>query len=135
MIQALFELRLKTVVTEGPCGAKSKSRFNSRTSAAPGNRGWSRGQAEANVNNHSQPTSSLFLPVAATLDNRPLHVDHSATTGERVGVALRKRVVGKRVANVQAPVAVDVSEPVRPIASASGIICIDMVPFHLGKRR
>jgi hypothetical protein len=51
---------------------------------------------KADDHNHGHPP--LFLLVAATLDDRALHVDHSATTSEFVGVALMKRIVGKHLA-------------------------------------
>ena len=44
-------------------------------------------------------------------------------------------VKAAHVTNVRASIALDASEPVWPIATADGIICINMVLFHLGRRR
>jgi hypothetical protein len=43
----------------------------------------------------------------------------------RLSVAARARAAG--VTNVRAPIALDAAEPVWPIASADGIICINMI--------
>jgi tRNA G46 methylase TrmB len=40
-----------------------------------------------------------------------------------------------RVTNVRAPIALDASHPVWPVASADGIICINMVHISPGRRR
>ena len=44
-------------------------------------------------------------------------------------------VKAARVTNVRAPIALDVSQPVWPIASVDGIICINMVHNSPWKRR
>jgi hypothetical protein len=81
------------------------------------------------------PTTGVILEVACGSGE---HVDHFARNlpslvfqpsdpdpDARLSVAAWARAAG--VTNVRAPIARDASEPVWPIASADGIICINMI--------
>ena len=81
------------------------------------------------------PMTGVILEVASGSGEHVIHFARSLPSlvfqpsdpdpDARLSVAAWARAAG--VTNVRAPIALDASEPVWPIASADGIICINMV--------
>jgi hypothetical protein len=81
------------------------------------------------------PTTGVILEVASGSGEHVVHCARNLPSlvfqpsdpdpDARLRVAAWARAAG--VTNVRAPIALDASEPVWPIASANGIICINMV--------